>query len=149
MQISEPIRSVLRAKGGKVYALPPGATVYSAIELMAQRSAGALLVMNGHSLVGIVSERDYARKVILSGKSSKETPIREIMSMPVVTASPDESIAGAMQLMTERRIRHLPILENGYVVGVISIGDLVKWIVAHQEETILHLESYIAGAYPG
>ncbi|MBI4908435.1 MAG: CBS domain-containing protein [Acidobacteria bacterium] len=148
MEILEPIRSVLKHKGGKVYALPPSATVYSAIELMAQKSAGALLVMNGETLVGIVSERDYTRKVILQGKSSKETQIREIMSSPVVTMTPSDTVGDAMELMTERRIRHLPIVETGYVVGVVSIGDLVKWIVGHHEDTIHALHNYIAGAYP-
>ncbi|MBI3208581.1 MAG: CBS domain-containing protein [Candidatus Solibacter usitatus] len=148
MKSTVPISAVLRQKGHKVYALPPNASVYSAVELMALRSAGALLVMEGETITGIVSERDYARKVILLGKSSRETPIRDIMTSPVYTVTPSDNIADVMRLMTERRIRHVPVVENEYVVGVVSIGDLVKWIVTEQEQTIEELHSYIAGSYP-
>lgn len=148
MEILEPIRSVLNHKGAQVYALPPSATVYSAIELMAVKSAGALLVMTGSALVGIVSERDYTRKVILQGLASKETELRQIMTTPVMTIAPDCCVGEALQIMTEQRIRHLPIVDDGQVLGVVSIGDLVKWIVSHHEQTIHELRCYIAGAYP-
>lgn len=142
----ETVRMILQKKGNRVWSLPPEATVYDAIAEMANKSAGALLVVTREGeLAGIISERDYARKVILKGKSSKDTHIAEIMSSPVVTVSPDLTANECLRLMTEKRIRHLPVVENGKVIGVVSIGDLVKAIVSVQAETIQQLTEYIAG----
>ncbi len=148
MEISFPVRHVLQQKEGEIYSVAPSATVYEAIELMSAMGVGALLVLKAGSLVGFVSERDYARKVILRGRSSRDTTIEEIMSSPVISVPPETSIEECMRIMTAQRIRHLPIVEGGRVTGIISIGDLVKWIVTAQAETIRNLRTYIAGAYP-
>jgi CBS domain-containing protein len=117
---------------------------------MSQKSIGAILVMTDGRLVGFISERDYARKVILKGKSSRDTQIREIMSVPVITVSPSDTVDECMRIMTGNRIRHLPVTDDGgKVIGIVSIGDLVKWIISAQEEMINHLHSYISGGYPG
>jgi len=118
--------------------------VLEAIQVMAEKHVGALPVMRGDALVGIVSERDYARKVILLGRSSAETPVWQIMSSPVVTVTPEDSVHHCMQLVTERRVRHLPVMEKGRLIGIISIGDLVKAVIDEQQETITNLERYIA-----
>ena len=149
MRTTEPIRSILRQKSGVLYWLGPEATVYDAIALMSEKSAGALLVMKDGRLLGIISERDYARKVVLEGRSSRETRVEEIMTYPVKVVGPEETVDECMKRMTAARIRHLPVMEGERVVGIVSIGDLVKWTVTKQEETIQHLSSYIAGAYPG
>jgi CBS domain-containing protein len=149
MRPADPIRNVLKYKNTVLYSLPPDASVYQAIELMSAKSIGAVLVISAGDLVGFISERDYARKVILKGKSSRETEIREIMSCPVITVTPDDTVDECMRIMTGNRIRHLPVMENRKVIGIISIGDLVKWIITAQEELIHHLHSYIAGGYPG
>lgn len=141
------IREILKAKGSAVYSIHPKATVYEAIAMMADKGVGALLVMDGERLVGIVSERDYTRKVILKGRSSREERVEEIMTSNVVTASPDITVAEGMRLMTDHRIRHLPLVSGGKVEGVVSIGDLVKAIISEQEATIAHLTNYIAGSY--
>lgn len=148
MRHETPVRYVLDAKGGDVYWLPPDASVYDAIELMATKSLGAVLVLENGKLVGIMSERDYARKVILKGRASRETLIKEIMTTPVIFVTPECRVDEALALMTQRRIRHLPILEHDRVAGVVSIGDLVKFLVNEQAATIDHLHAYITGQYP-
>jgi CBS domain-containing protein len=140
------ICDLLNDKGRAIWSIHPDATVYEAIEQMAEKTVGALLVMEGEQLVGIVSERDYARKVILKGKASRETAVREIMSYPVVSVAPELTIQQTMTLMTEKRIRHLPVLVNERVVGVISIGDVVRSIIEEKEFYIQQLTSYIASA---
>ena len=139
------ISHLLNDKGREVWSLTPDATVYEAIDQMAQRGVGALLVMEGERLVGIVSERDYARKVILLGKLSREIQVREIMSSPVICARPELTIEEAMALMTDKRIRHLPVVVDEKVVGVISIGDVVRGIVEDNEFHIHELTNYITG----
>lgn len=138
------VREVLAGKRAGVHAIAPDEPVLEAIQMMADRSIGALLVMRGSELVGILSERDYARKVILRGRSSAETPVWEIMSAPVTTVSPDDSVNTCMMLMTERRIRHLPVVQGGEVIGVLSIGDLVKQVIEEQQHEIAQLQRYIA-----
>ena len=146
MKVLDCVSMVLRQKGGQIFSLPSDASVYSAIELMADRRVGALLVIDNGSLVGIVSERDYARKVVLQGRSSKDTFIREIMTPNPVTIHCDTTVDEAMRTMTENRFRHLPVVNSkGEIAGVLSIGDLVNWIVSSQDQTIAHLEHYIAG----
>jgi CBS domain-containing protein len=137
------VRQLLDGKGRALYSVAPEDPVLEAIRLMAEKHVGALLVMRGEELMGIVSERDYARKVILLGRASHDTPVSQIMSSPVHTVSPDTSVDDCMRIMTERRIRHLPVVERGRVAGVISIGDLVKAVIQEQQNTIKQLENYI------
>jgi CBS domain-containing protein len=143
------IQTILEGKGSVVHSLEPDAFVYRAIQLMAEMSIGAVLVMEHGRLAGILSERDYARKVILKSKSSRETRIAEIMSSPVTVITPECTVDEAMSVMTQKRIRHLPVQQGEQVLGVVSIGDLVKAIISDQAETIEHLHAYIAGQYPG
>jgi CBS domain-containing protein len=150
IRFDEPISSLLSQKGRTVWSISPEATVYEAIERMSENNIGALVVLNSkEKLVGIISERDYARKVILKGRQSRETCVREIMSMPVFHVAPETTIDGCMRVMTLRLVRHLPVLEDERVVGMISMGDLVKWIINSHEQTIHQLENYIGGTYPG
>ena len=137
------VRQLLDRKGREVFSIAPDAPVLEGIRLMAERHVGALLVMQGDELSGIVSERDYARKVILMGRSSADTPVRQIMSTPVLTVQPEATVEKCMQLMTEHRVRHLPVVEGRRVVGMVSIGDLVKAVIADQQQQIEQLESYI------
>ncbi|HXP87009.1 MAG TPA: CBS domain-containing protein [Bryobacteraceae bacterium] len=148
LRFDEPVRSLMRPKGSPVWSIAPESTVYQAIEMMSDRKVGALVVLSGSDLAGIISERDYARKVILRGRSSHETQVREIMSTPVLYVRPEQTVDECMHLMTSRRIRHLPVLEGDAVVSMLSIGDLVNWIVQSQGQTIHHLTNYIAGSYP-
>jgi CBS domain-containing protein len=149
MAFKETVRSVLNVKGGEVWSVPPDSTVYDALSLMAEKDVGALVVVSEGRIAGMFSERDYARKVILHGKTSRETLVREVMTSPVVTVTPDQTVNECMQIMTRHRIRHLPVVEGEKLVGVISIGDLVNSIISAQAETIQQLSSYIAGKYPG
>ena len=137
------VRTLLERKGRAIFSVEPQAAVLDAIRLMAEHHVGALLVMRGAALEGIVSERDYARKVILRGRSSADTPVRDIMSSPVLTVSLETSVQQCMQLMTDRHVRHLPVVDGGRVVGMVSIGDLVKAVIAEQQQQIEALESYI------
>jgi len=137
------VRQLLDRKDRAIFSVEPQAPVLEAIRAMAAHHVGALLVMQADTLAGIVSERDYARKVILLGRSSADTPVRDIMSFPVITVSPDDTVQTCMQLMTDKRVRHLPVLDGGRVVGMVSIGDLVKAVIAEQQAQIEQLENYI------
>jgi len=139
------VRHLLEGKGSAIFSIEPHKPVLEAIRVMAEKTIGALLVMEGGQLLGIVSERDYARKVILKGRSSADTAVREIMTAPVFTVMPGDSVNHCMKLMTEKRVRHLPVAENGRVLGMLSIGDLVKAVIDDQAEQLEHLQRYIAG----
>jgi len=148
MRLSDTVSSILRSKGNQVWSVFPEQSVFEAVEKMAEKEVGALAVISDERLVGIISERDYARKVILRGKSSREMQVREIMTGEVISVGPDHTVDDCMSLMAGSRIRHLPVLDRGCLIGIISIGDLVKWIISGQEHAIEQLEHYIAGRYP-
>jgi CBS domain-containing protein len=139
------VRDVLEAKGREVWAVSPRNSVFEALEMMAQRRAGALMVVEGGSLVGVISERDYARKVVLAGKNSRETVVGDIMTSKVYYVSPDHRIEECMALMTDKSVRHLPVLDDGRLAGVVSIGDVVKAVISQQEFIIEQLEHFITG----
>lgn len=141
------VSDLLRGKGFTVWTVSPGATVFEALQLMAEKEIGALVVVEEGKLVGILSERDYARKVSLFGKSSKETPVSEIMTTRVYYVRPQQSVEECMALMTEKRVRHLPVLSNGEIAGLVSIGDVVKALISEKEFIIQQLEQYITGSY--
>jgi CBS domain-containing protein len=146
--MSDYITSILKTKGNAIWSVAPDATVFEAIARMAEKGIGALLVMSEQKLVGIVSERDYARKVILQGRSSKDTRVDEIMTSHLITVTPEYTIDDCMRLMTQHRIRHLPVTDCDSVVGMLSIGDLVNAIISAQAQTIDHLHTYIGVKYP-
>jgi len=145
MNISGTVGTILNQKGNQVFSIPPGATVFEAIQLMAEKNVGALLVTSDDKLVGVISERDYTRKVALKGKSSRETKVSEIISGPIVSVTCDHSLEECMRLMTTNRVRHLPVLDGDRLVGIVSIGDLVNWTISAQDAAIEQLKSYIAG----
>jgi CBS domain-containing protein len=147
MDVSGNIGAILGQKSGEVFSVSPDATVFEAIQMLDQKNVGALLVMEGDKLVGMVSERDYTRKVVLKGKRSRETKVSEIMSTELKLTHPQEGVETCLRLMTDKRIRHLPVMEGNKVIGIISIGDLVKWVIASQSAAIAHLENYISGGY--
>lgn len=150
MEIHGTVRDILQNKGVELWTTSPDATVYEAVGLMGEKGIGALVVLKDGLVVGVLSERDYSRKVVLQGRTSRDTKVGEILSFPVITVSPMDSIGHCMQLMTTERIRHLPVVdEQSHLLGVISMGDLVKWVMLTQSQTIQQLHGYISGEYPG
>ena len=149
MDVSGTIGSILNHKSGEVFSISPDAMVFEAIEMMEKKNVGALLVMKQERLVGVISERDYTRKVFLRGKHSRETKVAEIMSTNLTVTHPREPVEKCLRLMTDKHIRHLPVMDGDKVIGVISIGDLVKHVISCQSAAIAHLESYIHGGYTG
>ena len=148
MQITGTVDSVLNQKTPHLWSIQPQATVYDAIQLMADKNIGALLVLDQKKLVGLFSERDYTRKIALKGKSSKQTPVGEVVS-PAVSVAPDASVEDCMRLMTEHRVRHLPVMEGEQLIGLVSIGDLVNWTISAQHVALNQMADYISGKYPG
>lgn len=146
--MADTIASILHNKGGAIWSIAPDTTVYAALALMAEKAVGALLVISERRLVGILSERDYARKIILHGRSSKDTRVDEVMTRSPITVTPEQTVDECMRLMTQHRVRHLPVLDRGSLAGIVSIGDLVNAIISAQEHTIKQLHTYIGGQYP-
>ena len=145
MKTSYPISSILYQKTSALWSVAPEATVFDAIKFMAEKNIGSLIVMSGVKLIGIFTERDYTRKIALHGKNSRQTRVWEILPKEFVSVTPDDSVEDCMRLMTEKRVRHLPVVEGANVVGIISIGDLVNWIISAQNAAIEQMEQYIAG----
>jgi CBS domain-containing protein len=149
MEIHGTVRDILQNKGGEVWTTSPHHTVYEAIGLMGEKNIGALVAVENGEVIGVLSERDYSRKVVLQGRSSQDTLVGDILARPAVTVQSTDSIEKCMQLMTSLRIRHLPVIDDGHLAGLISIGDLVNWVMHSQRHTILQLQGYISGEYPG
>ncbi|RPJ32936.1 MAG: CBS domain-containing protein [Verrucomicrobiaceae bacterium] len=149
MEIHGTVRDILQNKGGVVWTTSPETTVYDAIGLMGEKNIGALVAVDGDEVVGVLSERDYSRKVVLQGRTSRDTRVSDILSRPAITVTSGDSIETCMQLMTTRRIRHLPVVDDGRLTGLISMGDLVNWVMQSQRHTIQQLQGYISGEYPG
>lgn len=150
MDIQGTVRDILKGKGDEVWTTRVEATVYEAIRLMGEQNIGALVVVDdGRKVVGVLSERDYSRKVALQGRTSRDTKVGDILSGSPVTVTTGESVAGCMQRMTEGRFRHLPVIEDERLIGLVSMGDLVRWVMESQQSTIEHLQGYISGSYPG
>lgn len=150
MEVHGTVSDILKIKGNEVWTTSPEVTVFDALSLMGERNIGALVAIKDGKVVGVLSERDYSRKVVLRGRTSRDTLVGEILSFPVLSVVPSDSIGKCMQLMTGRRIRHLPVLDGDHLVGLLSIGDLVNWIMNVQQQTIEQLHGYIAGGgYPG
>ncbi len=147
MEINSPVSGLLGQKGSDVWSIAPETMVFDAIKMMSEKNVGALPVMRGDQVLGMFSERDYTRKIVLKGRSSKETSIGEVMSSPPLTVSPNDSIDRCMRLMTQNRVRHLPVVQDGRLIGIVSIGDLVNWIISVQTAAIAQLEQYIHGGY--
>lgn len=149
MKTTGNISGVLAQKGNVIWSISPEATVFEAIQRMAEKNIGAVVVLENETLLGLISERDYTRKVALMGRSSKETLVKDIMTTSVVTVTPEHTVEECLRLMNDKRVRHLPVLEGGKLIGIVSIGNLVNWIISAQSETIHQLEDYITGKYPG
>jgi len=150
MEVHGTVRDVLRGKGADVHTTTPEASVYEAIGLMGEKNIGALIVLEDGKVVGVISERDYSRKVVLRGRTSRETKVADILSRPAITVGETDGIGHCMEIMTTRRLRHLPVLApGGQLVGVVSMGDLVNWVITTQNHTIQQLHGYISGSYPG
>ena len=150
MEISATVATILQHKGQiPVHAVAPDTTVFDAIKLMADRNIGCVLVMAGGALLGILSERDYTRKVVLQGRSSKTTTVSEIMTTHVICVTPQHGVEDTLRIVTENRVRHLPVKDGDRIIGLISIGDLVKWVISAQRSALSQLEAYVAGGYPG
>ncbi len=149
MEIQGTVYDILQCKGGVVWKTHPQATVYEAIGLMGEHNIGALVVVENEEVVGVITERDYSRKVVLKGRTSRDTLVDEILSRPAIVVGPEERIECCMKIMTSRRIRHLPVVDHGLLVGLVSMGDLVNWVIQTQRHTILQLQGYISGEYPG
>jgi signal-transduction protein with cAMP-binding, CBS, and nucleotidyltransferase domain len=148
IDLNESVRSILAQKSQALWSISPETSVYEAMAVMSERRIGALVVLSAERLVGIITERDYARKVVLKARQSRETEVREIMTTPVLFVTPEQTIGQCMYVMNARQIRYLPVLEADRVIGIVSIGDLVNWIIGAQDDTIRQLHNYITGSYP-
>lgn len=149
MEINGTVYDILHNKGGEIWTTKPEDSVYDAIRLMGEKNIGALVVLENSEVIGVLSERDYSRKVVLQGRTSRDTRVGDIISRPAITVCSKDGIETCMQLMTGKRIRHLPVVDDGLLVGLISIGDLVSWVMLSQRHTIQQLQGYISGDYPG